>query len=73
MFTVLILRITGKKLKKVFYCQNLIVLIECTGWYTIDCVEETKKFTVLKKQKTKEWCVLEKQWSTVLTKRKQWL
>lgn len=54
-----------------FYCWNLIVFIACTGWYMQDCVEETKKLTELKM--TKEWCVLEKQWSSVLTKQKQWL
>ena len=69
---VLILHVIGKKLKKVFYCRNLIVCIACMGWYMIDRVEEKKKFTVLKKKK-KELCVLEKQWSTMLTKQKQWL
>ena len=39
------------------------------GWYMIDRVEETKKLGVLKK---KESCLLEKQWSTMLTKQKQW-
>jgi len=65
------LHIIGKKLKKVCLLHwNLIVFTVCMGWYMIDCVEETKKLGVLKKKQ--ESCLLEKQWSTMLTKQKQW-
>ena len=43
----------------------------CTGWYRIERVEETKKFTVLKKNK--RVVRVKKKWSTMLTKQKQWL
>ena len=56
-FTVLIVRIIGKKLKKVLYCRNLIIVfIAWTGWYPIDRVEEKKEIYSVKKTQRSGAC-----------------